>query len=328
MKRTPEQSGRVTIEADRIRVGDRLAIHFLRTLRVPEDGRTYPLPPDLGELPIHRVDEFTNRVPPDWRRQGGVFIPLYQREALWIGFEAAPWKPNAIKVSLGGVDAVSGAAWSPTLHDAPQDYLVCPPQPWLDGINAGDGLVRQFVATPLGTGESVEAQLGGAEVGGFRLLVFEPRPGLFPDRPPRPRHLSSSHAESTTGAALGVGAGGRIRQRIYPDPYGLQAWHTEEPQEVHVYLLNGAQYRAVTGREPPASPISARTYTQAGFPWFATYDEHLGDVQASRRLSDLHHPGDGVEGDASIGVPDSQVHVIAPKQVPSPRGGGDGSAQG
>ena len=39
---------------------------------------------------------------------GGVFIPMYQREALWISFSAASWKPNAVTVSVGGVNAISG----------------------------------------------------------------------------------------------------------------------------------------------------------------------------------------------------------------------------
>ena len=45
-----------------------------------------------------------------------------------------------------------------------------PDQPWLDGINAGDGFIRQFVAVPLGLGATVEAQVTGDEVhGGVQL---------------------------------------------------------------------------------------------------------------------------------------------------------------
>ena len=40
-----------------------------------------------------------------------------------------------------------------------QNYLAIPKQPWLDGINAGDGYVRQFVAMPLGKGYTIEAQV-------------------------------------------------------------------------------------------------------------------------------------------------------------------------
>jgi hypothetical protein len=44
-----------------------------------------------------------------------------------------------------------------------QDYIVVPDQPWLDGIVVESGQVRQFVAMPVGTGHSVEAQTTGEE---------------------------------------------------------------------------------------------------------------------------------------------------------------------
>jgi hypothetical protein len=36
--------------------------------------------------------------------------------------------------------------------------VVCPDQPWLDGINAGDGYIRQFVAMPLGMGYTAKSR--------------------------------------------------------------------------------------------------------------------------------------------------------------------------
>lgn len=53
-----------------------------------------------------------------------------------------------------------------------QDYVVVPQQLWLDGIASQDGKVRQFVAMPLGSGYSVEAQITGADlIGGLQLEV-------------------------------------------------------------------------------------------------------------------------------------------------------------
>jgi hypothetical protein len=60
-----------------------------------------------------------SRVPERWRETGGVFIPMYQREAMWIYFEGADWKPNAVKIGVGGVNAVRGAAWDITLRADP-----------------------------------------------------------------------------------------------------------------------------------------------------------------------------------------------------------------
>ena len=60
----------------------------------------------------------------------------------------------------------------------PQNYLVAPVapvaphQPWLDGFCVSKGLVRQFVAMPLGDGYMAEEQLSGTgEHGGLQLAV-------------------------------------------------------------------------------------------------------------------------------------------------------------
>ena len=53
----------------------------------------------------------------------------------------------------------------------PQDYVVVPDQPWIDGYNVGKDIVKQFVAAPLGQGYTVEEQLKSeAEVGGIQIL--------------------------------------------------------------------------------------------------------------------------------------------------------------
>jgi hypothetical protein len=54
------------ISQDRLQLGERFAVSFQRTLRIPDDGRTYPLPPGLGRFPIYRVADFPDRVPPEW----------------------------------------------------------------------------------------------------------------------------------------------------------------------------------------------------------------------------------------------------------------------
>ena len=86
--------------------------------------------------------------------------------------------------------SVSGKRWRDGLNRSPrhQNYVVCPDQPWLDGINAGDGFIRQFVAMSLGMGYTVEGQITGEETfGGIQIEVFDPKPGRFPEHPPAPR---------------------------------------------------------------------------------------------------------------------------------------------
>jgi hypothetical protein len=108
------------------------------------------------------------------------------REALWIGFEST--RPFAIKVLLGGVNAISGEPVVETFATALrrarlinegksiQDYAVVDPanysQLWLDGIAEQNGRVMQFVAVRAGSGYSVEAQIAHADaVGGIQIMV-------------------------------------------------------------------------------------------------------------------------------------------------------------
>jgi len=151
----------VKVKHDNISFGDGLALNFHRTLRIPDDGKTYPLPPGLGPFPICQVKDYPKRVPEDWLEHIGVFIPMYKREALWISFQDRYWKPNAVKIAVGKVNTVSAKPWEQKLLPGEDDYLVCPPQSWLDGINAWEGYIRQFVAMPLGMGYTVEAQVTG-----------------------------------------------------------------------------------------------------------------------------------------------------------------------
>jgi len=231
-----------------VRLGERFAVTFQRTLRVPDDGRVYDLPPGIGPFPVVRVEDHADRVPDMWREHGGVFIPVHQREALWLGFRAAGWKPSAVKVGVGGINAVTGDSWDLRLHAGAQDYLVCPPQLWLDGVKTGPGRIRQFVASPLGEGFTIEAQLTGADaLAGIQIAVFDPRPGRFPDEPPFDPMGHGPMAGGPLGALampheLGIAAGGTIQQSLYPDPYGVETWEETPRVTVWVHLVNSAQF--------------------------------------------------------------------------------------
>jgi hypothetical protein len=207
-------------------------------------------------------------------------VPLYQREALWLVFEGARARPVAVKVALGLVNAVTGERSTEGLHQDPQDYLVCPYQPWLDGIPHQRGVVRQFVAMPLGEGYTVEEQMRtGKPMGGIRLVAYSARPDRLPQASPE-----TPPPPSGAEALLGLGAGGRIGQKVYPDPYGLAVWDTEGEASASVAIVNSEQYLALTGEEPPPSPVSARTYADAGLPWFALFDEAEPALEGVERL--------------------------------------------
>lgn len=307
----------LTIETqnNRLLFGTDFSLNFQRTLRIPDDGKVYPLPPGLGQFPILRVVDYADKVPSAWsEREGSVFIPLYQREALWVSFQSA--MPHAIKIGVGRINAVNGKKWQDDL--VRDDYMVAPPQPWLDGINVGKGLIRQFVAMPLGMGYTVEAQVTGEEVfGGVQIVVYAPKPGRFERQqmqldmlPFAPMQAPQSAGVKRGGIAMGLGAGGRMKQKVYPDPHGLEAWDTENFGRVDVYLVNSTAYSEITGNEPPPSPISAQTYAQYNLPWFDVYDEDMPDIEATETLKqvksvkekDEEHGLDPQQDDSSIVV--------------------------
>ena len=308
----------ITIDKTAIRFGPHAGVSFHRTLRIPDDGREYPLPPGLGALPIFRVADYRDRLPQSWQTAGGGFIPLYQREALWLGFHGPDWRSQALKVAVGGINTLSGDADASTLSADPQDYLVIPDQPWLDGINTGHGSVRQFVAMPLGQGATVEAALTGREgCGGIQLTVFEPRPGKFPDEPPLREKTPldpgpGGQPQPMATPAMGLGAGGRLRQKIYPDPFGIDTWDPANFGRVVVHILNSRQFTAVTGQPPPPSPIDAVAYARYGFPWFARYDDDQADIAPSEKLAATRTLG---EHDAAADRDELTALEIADTQI-------------
>ncbi|KAF2170018.1 hypothetical protein M409DRAFT_64401 [Zasmidium cellare ATCC 36951] len=158
-----------------------LEITFHRTVRVADDGKTSSLPPNLGRFPIFNTADF-DQLPAAMAAKGGFLIPMYQREAMWMSFRAT--RPFAIKVYVGGVNAMSGEPATETLATLQrrfrrmqlgksiQDYIAIPKQLWLDGIASEDGKVRQFVAMPVEEGYSIEAQITGLDmIGGIQIEV-------------------------------------------------------------------------------------------------------------------------------------------------------------
>jgi hypothetical protein len=271
-----------------------LRIDFQRTLRIPDDGRTYALPPGLGRFPLRHVDDFADGVPASWRRHGGVMLPMYQSEALWLYFSSAHGYPFAVKVAAGRVNAVTGEDWSDGLHRDPQDYVVVPEQPWLDGYCVEKGVIRQFVAMPLGSGYTAEEQLtGAAEHGGIQLVVYPVRAEVW-ERIRRPRYYVSSsvmpeHEDLTLGEPaavfdMGLAPGGRMEQEVYDDSRHFEDWDMRQRGRCFVHLANSLAWHAITGTNPPLPPLTAADYTRAGLPWFTWYDADQTALEGAERL--------------------------------------------
>ncbi|MFJ8630510.1 hypothetical protein [Streptomyces sp. NPDC093568] len=319
----------VRIDGNTLRLPGGVAVRFIRTLRLPESG-THPLPPGLGEFPVRRVADFPDTVPEAWLARGGVMLPVYLREAMWLSFGGTT-EPAALQVGVGKVCAVSGKPWSDRLTREPQNYVVLPRQPWLDGINSGKGTVRQFVAVPLGLGATVEGQVTGEEVwGGVQLQTFplsEPRLAQWREEerrraeraratpqfggygaampmaaPPAPGSVPAPAAAPAGGApraaaAMGLGVGGSMRQEVYQDDRPLKDWAERPGGRVFVHLVTPPEWRRITGEAPPPSPVDRAAYTRAGLPWFDYYDQDADDLAPTGTLEAVKPVGDWLGDD-------------------------------
>ncbi len=287
-----------------------VTIRFQRTLRIPDDGQTYPLPAGLGSFPLRSVDDYLDTAPEEWRKRGGLAMPMYQSEALWIAFQSR--FPFAVKIAAGKINAVSGGAWTGQLQRKPQNYVVIPDQPWLDGFAVGNGLIRQFVAMPLGGGYTVEEQLTGqGDTGGIQIQVYPMRaehyfrndlaetlPSTLEELLPRlfAKHLIRQYAHPSLARSgdMGLAAGGLMRQEIYEDPYEFDVWDRSQTKRCFVHLCNSMVWRQITGTNPPHPPLTAEEYKAAGIPWFDYYRDDQKPLKGSKRLA-------GVKSVAQLG---------------------------
>ncbi|WP_411147750.1 hypothetical protein [Streptomyces sp. A30] len=328
----------VRIDGNTLRLPGGAAVRFVRTLRLPETG-THPLPPGLGEFPVRRVSDYPDTVPEGWRARGGVMLPVYLREAMWLSFSGTR-EPAALQVGVGKVCAVSGRPWSERLSRDPQNYVVLPRQPWLDGINSGKGTVRQFVAVPLGLGATVEGQVTGEEVwGGVQLQAFSlkdgplarwreeerlraeraramPSPGkgygaAMPMAAPAAPAAAPAGGRPRAAAAMGLGVGGSMRQEVYRDDRPPADWAEQPAGRVFVHLVTPPEWRRITGEAPPPSPVDRAAYTRAGLPWFDYYDQDAEDLTATDTLQDVKPVGDW------LGDDHEPWHEPSPQQVQS-----------
>jgi hypothetical protein len=121
---------------------------------------------------------------------------------MWINFKSS--RPFVVKIHAGGINAISGERqpedFSTTLRrksrleegKSIQDYIATGSQKWLDGIATLDGKVMQFVAAPIGSGYSVEAQLTGRDsVAGLQFEVM-----------PTNRKLMKINIKTLTGKSI------------------------------------------------------------------------------------------------------------------------------
>ncbi len=312
------------------------SINFQRTLRIPDSEETYPLPPGLGRFPVRHAEDYAAELPDETNARGGVILPMWQAEAMWLSFQnSGPESgldfPVAIKVAAGKINAVTGEPWKAGLHREPQDYMVSPKQPWLDGFAIEKGVIRQFVAMPLGEGYSVEEQLTGeAEWGGLQISVAPLKDAVWKqkrevweqgreERERRRReaesvsHLRMYYCEAparSMRASMGLAAGGKMRQVIHPDTFNLEDWDFASADRVFVTLVHAKEWKKITGDAAPNFPPTAKDYTKAGLPWFEHYGVDQSALDGSERLAKVKSVATLFSDFTGADFPDSDDFIV------------------
>ena len=307
-----------------------LEITLHRTLRVPDDGRSYPLPPSLGPFPAQRVRPENSGYPADIAIRR---IPMYQSEAMWIGFGPTPWPsyPMRVRVLTGATDAISGETVkvTPRQHPAdtfptePQGFVIVPEQPWLDGFKTGSGEVRQFVAEPLGLGRSAEEQLApeATPQGGLWIGVEPIKGSIWEKEKPktitRGAEMQALAAPSQTEQSMGLAPGGTIVQQIIRSKRPESHW-SGTVQWIRFELMSTLAWMHATGRKPPHPGPTSEAYTHAGLPWFDYWDAEREALEGSNPLSALESLEEWDHtATQPVDIPSEQVHDLSPKKTPT-----------
>jgi hypothetical protein len=286
------------------------SIDFQRTLRIPDSEKTYPLPPGLGRFPLRHVEDLAANLPIETTYRGGIILPMWQAEAMWLRFSnKGPHRrlpfPVAIKVAAGKINAVTGEPWRPGLHRSPQDYMVSPGQPWLDGFAIEPGVIRQFVAMPLGEGYTAEWQLTGVEEwGGLQISVVPLKARLWkairelheqalPESAKRSYYPAEEPVQFClpSVSTLGLAAGGCMKQEIYKDRFTSADWDESGVDRVFVSLIHAKDWKSITGEAASNPPPSAKAYARAGLPWFDYYGSDRQRLPGSAALAGLKSLG-------------------------------------
>lgn len=301
-----------------------------RTLRVPDDGRTYPLPPSLGTFPARRVPGAESRYP---AQIPVLQVPMYQSEALWLGFlESRQGNyPMRIRILSGQTDAVSGERVTlgrdevppDAFPSEPQGFVVVPEQPWLDGFRVDEARVRQFVAEPLGLGRSAEEQLDpdAAPAGGIWIGVEPLNAEIWEAERQRARALSEStmaeYKSMDLASSMGLAPGGGIIQQIFTTHRAESEW-SGEVQWLRVELMSSLAWMHATGRRPPHPPPTSREYTAAGLPWFTYWHAELEALDGPSPFTALQSLGEWDPSAATaVDVPEGQVKDLSPAKMPN-----------
>ncbi len=297
-----------------------MTITFEKAFRAARTGLEASKLSTGAKFPLKHIDDYAEKIPDALLKRGGVILPMHQSEALAIRFmphkaQAADgslykndddksWYPFIVAVGCGLINAVSGGGIKDKLSANPQNYLFIEEPATLYGMNDRSGATRQFIASPLGKGITVEEQLtGSAEYGGIQLIISPLKKKTFEEHYalqfsynmpqecgtvrscvskafslaeralPRPRKIKSCRDYYCEDLSMGISHGERICSTFNDDIYELADWDRKHYSRCFTHILNSEAWREITGEEPEATALSEEQYRRHGVSWKQEYNE-------------------------------------------------------
>ena len=118
---------------------------------------------------------------------------------------------------------------------------------------------------------------------------------------------------SAVHASVDLAPGGRMRQEIHRDPHALVNWRQYQKSRCFVHIANSLAWRAITGEDPPTTPLTSQEDTKWGLPWFDYYADGETAVSGSEVLSKLKSVFTLGKEKGDITLPENQP--VHPKTV-------------
>jgi hypothetical protein len=124
--------------------------------------------------------------------------------------------------------------------------LIVPPQRSLDGVTAGEGGSRQFVRVRHSESAYVCRRM--------RLTAIPP--SRIPQRRKESQRPMLLHDDESGGPRSDdlmpmPQSPSLVPQIVAQDPYGFSFWNPEKAVRVELCFLSPAEYRSISGLEPP-----------------------------------------------------------------------------
>lgn len=277
-------------------------IDFERTLRLPDPlDRRRPLPGRAGVFAPLPIDRFADRLPPEIIERGGLIMPMWQADALWLGL----WQWNgfvhyvfALRLAWNDLNVVTGQEAGETIEARPQNYVILDGQEWLDGVGGPGVRFRQFVAPKPRPGTPLAARLANT-------IRISAHPLKYENLPPRVRRLLETDHMSDYAFHLlrrrfdGLVEGiGDVQEIVIDRDYDRAAWHEDIVAECIVTVVDAVTWKEITGEWPPQRPMTESDYGRNHMPWAADYEEPLITSDQLTRLrperllpTDAQHAG-------------------------------------